>query len=93
MNKKQITGFVVGLCGIALSLYSLYNMKRIASAKGAVNQVSGPFSGNVAGDMVHGGMMSQVSQYDLIVTIMLIAGIVMIIIGGVILLRGYKKRH
>lgn len=92
MKKKGVVGLVVVILGIALTFYSIYNMKRIAAAKGAISGLTSPFSGNPAGDFAAGELNKKASQYDTAVTLMLIGGVLMIIIGGVVTYRGCKSR-
>lgn len=92
MKKKTVVGLIVAIVGVALTFYSIYNMKRIANAKGTVNSLTSPFSGNQAGDFVGGELQKQASQYDLPVTLMLIGGILLIIIGGVVTCRSCKGK-
>lgn len=83
MKKKKIAGFVIGLAGIALTVYALYCMKRIANAKETIQGATTPFSGNEVGDFAGDAMMAKASEYDTTVKVMLGGGILLIIIGGV----------
>jgi hypothetical protein len=92
MRKKLIWGLVVGVIGIAVSIYAIYNMKRIANAKQTIHELSSPFSGNVAGDTAEGALMSKASQHDTTVTLLLVGGVALIVIGGVLVCSSCCKK-
>ena len=91
MNAKRFIGLIVLLIGLVLIGFSIYAKGRIASAKGAVETVTSPFSGSTAGKMVGGEATKAVSQYDTKVQIALIGGIVLAVIGGGMVLFCCKK--
>jgi hypothetical protein len=93
MSKKQITGVVIGVLGAILAIYALYNMKKIANAKGTITEATSPFAGTGAGDLAHQGLMSKASEYDNTVTTMLVGGVFMVIVGGIMTCTGSKRKQ
>lgn len=82
MNPKRLSGMIVFVVGIILLAFSIYAMARINSAKGTVNAISKPFSGNPIGGFVGGELKSKASQYDMMVRWGLSLGIIFIVVGG-----------
>lgn len=91
MNSKQITGIVIALLGAAMLIFAVHAMKRIGMAKGIVNVVTTPFSGNPIGKEAGQSLKAKVNQYDTPVKVCLFGGIILIILGGGAALLFRKK--
>jgi len=91
MGTKKFIGIIVLLIGVVLIGFSIYAKGRIASAKGTVDTVTSPFSGNTAGKIIGGEAKKAASQYDTKVQMILIGGIVLAVIGGGMVLFCRKK--
>jgi hypothetical protein len=82
VKAKKITGIVLLIIGIIVIIYAINAMHRIANAKGTVNTLSSPISGNPVGDTAGNIMKGEVSQYDTPVMWLLIGGIVIGVVGA-----------
>lgn len=91
MNSKQITGIVVALIGAAMIIFAVHSMKRIGMAKGIVNVVTTPFSGNPIGQETGRSLKEKAGQYDTPVKVCLYGGIILVILGGGAVLLFRKK--
>jgi hypothetical protein len=91
MKKKKITGLIVLIVGIALIVFAVHSMNRIANAKEGISAITTPFSNEPAGKFVGDVLEGKASQYDVQVKLCLIGGIVLAVIGGGMLLFCRKK--
>lgn len=91
MKRKRIIGIVLFIIGVVLIIYSIHSMNRISAAKGEVNAFKSAFSGNSTGKALGNVMEGKASQYDTIVMVMLIGGIVLAVVGGGVVFMSRKK--
>ncbi len=91
MGTKRMAGIVVLILGIAMIIYAVHSMNRIAEAKGTANAITSPFSGNPVGKIVHEAAEQETSKYDTTVMVLLISGIVLTVAGCGIALLCPKK--
>lgn len=92
MNKKRITGIIFFIVGAILVIYSVIAMGRIAQAKGEVSTFSNAFSGSRIGNAAGGELGRMASQYDTIVMVMLIGGIIITIIGVALVFFSRRRK-
>lgn len=92
MKGKKFIGLIVLVIGIAVIGFSVYNMKRVANAKGTIDTLTSPFVGKTGGQEVHGFLTGQASQYDSQLKWLLVGGIVLAVIGGGTMLCCCKKK-
>lgn len=93
MSSKKITGIVVLIIGVVLIIFSVHSMNRIARAKGEIHTLTSPFSGSSGGRAAGEILGGKASQYDTTVTVLLIGGIALAVVGGGLILFGKKKRR
>lgn len=92
MKRKKVIGIVVLIAGIVLFLYSLNAKQRIAAAKGEAGTLTGFLPKNSEGDYIGGKIKNATEQYDTIVQILFVGGIILIVVGGGMLFIGRRKR-
>jgi hypothetical protein len=82
MNIKRITGIIIIVLGLFLIAFSTYAKIRIGEAKKIVHETTGAFSGNPIGKMLGSEVEKKVHQYDTIVIISLVGGVLLTILGA-----------
>ena len=91
MNKKQISGLVLVVLGIALTIFAIHSMNRISDAKRDVKGFNSIISDVPMGGVVGNALEGKASEHDTEVLLCLIGGIVLILGGGAIFL--YRKKQ
>jgi hypothetical protein len=81
MHIKRVVSLAVAVLGVILVIYALSSMRRISDAKGTVKSISSTISGSPVGKAVGSGLSHKASQYDTEVTVLLIVGIVLVVVG------------
>lgn len=92
---------IIGICVCVLGLYLLYlsidGMHQIAVAKGEVESVSSMMprgaGSNPVMSMVGGDVKGKIARATTLVTIVCIVGIGLTAFGGIMAMRGRKKRR
>lgn len=97
VKTKRIIGIVILIIGIIAVLYANHLKGRIAEAQGNIQKgtslFSGQSAGSKAGKTIGGALEDKVSSYNTPVTILMIGGIVLVIIGGGMALFCKKKKR
>ncbi len=91
MNTKRIIGIVILVLGLFLIAFSAYAKMRIEEAKKVVHETTSPFSSNPIGKMLGGAVEQKAAQYDRMVIVSLVGGILLSLAGGGMLYFFRKK--
>ena len=87
-----MVSIAIAVLGIVMVIYAITSMSRISEAKGNVGSISRGISGSKVGRMVSGELSNRASAYDTEVMVLLIAGIVLVVVGGGGVYRYRKHR-
>jgi hypothetical protein len=91
-SRKKIIGLVALLAGVVLFIFAKYEQHRVGSAKALFGRGTSMFSGNAVGGAVGGMVQGNLSQYDTILMLCEIGGIVLIVLGAGVMYFGRKKK-
>ncbi|MFI5334429.1 MAG: hypothetical protein ACHQT8_04600 [Chlamydiales bacterium] len=92
MRKKQITGLLVLLLGVAGLLYAINGMKQISNAKEAVGMINSTFSHDAVGSAAGNVLKGQASKYDTKVMLLFVGSIIFIAAGAGLFMIARKKK-
>ncbi len=94
MSIKKIIAIVILVVGLIAIGYAVYNMKRLANARGTIQSVeklAGPYGQKPVGKMIGNAVDARLHKYDQQVMLLLIGGIVLAVVGGGILIIDRKR--
>jgi hypothetical protein len=92
MNVKRLSGILAVVLGIVLIWFSIHVKNKVHNAKEGMNQVSGFFPKDQVGSTVEHKMNSMLNQYDMMIRVSMIGGIILIA-GGAYFLFRYRKHR
>jgi uncharacterized membrane protein len=96
MNYKRITGVIAAVIGIVLILISMYIKGKVAAATEGANEAAGLFSMSKytesAGSKITEMTAAETKAYIVIANVMQYGGIALVVLGGIVVIFGKKKR-
>jgi hypothetical protein len=93
MKAKRISGIVILVIGIILIIFSCYERNRVANAKAGISKGTSFMPKNAVTGAVSGSLEGKASAYDAPLLGCLIAGIIMVVVGGGMTFFFRKKRN
>jgi membrane protein DedA with SNARE-associated domain len=93
MNKKQIISIIVAILGVVLIIFAIHSQSRVDSAESNFNAVTAPFSSTPAGGMVRRSGESKIEGYNREIRWLMIAGVVIVVAGGIYWYTTRKKKR
>lgn len=96
MNYKRITGVIAAVIGIVLIIISMYIKSKVAAATEGASAAAGLFSMSKytegAGSKITEMTAAETKAYIVIANVMQYGGIALVVLGGLVVIFGKKKK-